>query len=107
MPLRVKSIVKKTVKSIQSTDDHIFSILSSSDQIRSQVIDNDKIIVVSMKRLSFFECASTVLKNENDDDDKNHKNDEIKDDDENEDNDRKINDRNFKYGNHYPLIYVT
>ncbi|POG68119.1 hypothetical protein GLOIN_2v1778626 [Rhizophagus irregularis DAOM 181602=DAOM 197198] len=48
--------------------------------------------VVSMKRLSFFECASTVLKNENDDDDRNHENDEIKDDDENEDNDRKIND---------------
>ncbi|CAB5396361.1 unnamed protein product [Rhizophagus irregularis] len=83
----------KTVKSIQSADDHISSILSSSDQIRSQVIDNDKIIVVSMKRLSFFECANTVLKNEDDDDDdKNHENDENKDDDENEDNDRKIND---------------
>ncbi|RGB31564.1 hypothetical protein C1646_763947 [Rhizophagus diaphanus] len=82
----------KTLKSIQSTDDHISSILSSSDQIRSQVIDNNKIIVVSMKRLSFFECASTVIKNEDDDNDKNHENDENKDDDENEDNNRKIND---------------
>ncbi|EXX50537.1 hypothetical protein RirG_269870 [Rhizophagus irregularis DAOM 197198w] len=87
----------KTVKSIQSTDDHISSTLSSSDQTHSQIIDNDKIIVVSMKKLSFFECASTVLKNE-DENDENHGDDEIKDDDEikvddeSNDDDQKIND---------------
>ncbi|CAB4412065.1 unnamed protein product [Rhizophagus irregularis] len=31
------------------------SILSSSDQTHSQIIDNDRIVVVSMKRISFFE----------------------------------------------------
>uniref|UniRef100_U9UEN5 Uncharacterized protein n=1 Tax=Rhizophagus irregularis (strain DAOM 181602 / DAOM 197198 / MUCL 43194) TaxID=747089 RepID=U9UEN5_RHIID len=62
-----------------------------------EIIINSFLIVMEDKanryeKLSFFECASTVLKNENDDDDRNHENDEIKDDDENEDNDRKIND---------------
>ncbi|CAB4496063.1 unnamed protein product [Rhizophagus irregularis] len=38
-----------SVKTIQT------SILSSSDQTHSQIIDNDRIVVVSMKRISFFE----------------------------------------------------
>ncbi|PKC52832.1 hypothetical protein RhiirA1_480577 [Rhizophagus irregularis] len=59
----------------------IYILLSYLITIDAEIVH--AIEVVSMKRLSFFECASTVLKNEND---------EIKDDDENEDNDRKIND---------------
>jgi hypothetical protein len=74
---------ESSTKTIKSIDDHISSTLSSSDQTYSQIIDDDKIIVVSMKRLSFFELANTVISDENDENDKNDEN--------TNDNDRKNN----------------
>ncbi|RGB28214.1 hypothetical protein C1646_745970 [Rhizophagus diaphanus] len=77
-----------------SSSDHKPSNLSSSDQTYSQIIDDDRIVVVSMKKLSFLEWASTTIIDE---DDENYKNDEKNDNDENDenakdkDNDRKIN----------------
>ena len=39
-----------SVKTIQT------SILSSSDQTHSQIIDNDRLVVVSMKRIHSLNC---------------------------------------------------
>jgi hypothetical protein len=97
----------KIVKTIQSIDDHIssslssndqthsqhiYSSLSSSDQTNSQIIDDDKIVVVSMKRLSFFEWANFVIGDEKDENDENDGNDENDENDENiKNNERKNN----------------
>ncbi|PKK74486.1 hypothetical protein RhiirC2_846829 [Rhizophagus irregularis] len=88
--------------------DHKLSNLSSNDQTYSQIIDDDRIVVVSMKRLSFLEWASTTIVDE---DDENYKNDEKNDNDENDENakdknnDRKINDTSTETSNMEIIIH--
>ncbi|PKY19022.1 hypothetical protein RhiirB3_431961 [Rhizophagus irregularis] len=94
---------KLTSKSTHS--DNKSSDFSSSDQTYSQVIDNDKIVVVSMKRLSFLEWANTTIRDEDDENykiDEKNENDENDENDENakdKDNDRKINDTSTETSN--------
>ncbi|PKK71119.1 hypothetical protein RhiirC2_711382 [Rhizophagus irregularis] len=54
----VITIDAEIVQAIEGKGQQNGSSTNTDDQTHSQIIDNDKIIVVSMKELTFFECQS-------------------------------------------------